>query len=102
MKMRYLSILAAGLLIAAHAHADEALAKKSNCMTCHTVEKKGVGPAFKAIAAKYKGDATAADKLAKKVRSGGAGSFGTMAMPPTGKNVSDDDIKTLVGWILSL
>lgn len=102
MKIRHLVALSAALLFAGNAFADEALLKKSNCTTCHNMEKKTVGPALKAIAAKYNGDATAQAKLEAKVRSGGSGSFGSMAMPKTGANVSDADIKAIVSWILTL
>lgn len=102
MKIRHLVVLSAALLFAGNALADEALLKKSNCTTCHNMEKKTVGPSLKAIAAKYSGDATAQAKLEAKVRSGGKGSFGTMDMPKTGANVSDADIKTLVSWILAI
>lgn len=102
MKIRHLVGLSAALLFAGNAFADEALMKKSNCTTCHNMEKKTVGPSLKAIAAKYSGDATAQAKLEAKVRSGGKGSFGTMDMPKTGPNVSDADIKALVSWILAL
>lgn len=106
MKIRHLLILSAGLLVSANAMADAdgaALAKKSGCMTCHTIERKSVGPAFKDVAKKYKEDNEAAAKLALKVRSGGAGSFGSTPMLATPKSsVSDEDIKTLVAWILSL
>jgi len=91
------------LFVSANALADgEALARKSGCMTCHGVAKKAVGPAFKDVAAKYKGDSGAAAKLALKVRGGGAGSFGSTPMPANPKSVSDDDIKSIVAWILSL
>jgi cytochrome c len=102
MKIRHLVVMSAALLFAGNALADEALLKKSNCGTCHNMEKKTVGPAIKAIAAKYAGDAGAQAKLEAKVRNGGSGSFGSMAMPKTGANVSDADIKTLVTWILSV
>lgn len=102
MKIRHLVVLSAALLFAGNALADEALLKKSNCTTCHNMEKKTVGPSLKAIAAKYSGDATAQAKLESKVRSGGKGSFGAMDMPKTGANVSDADIKTLVSWILAI
>jgi cytochrome c len=104
MKIRQLLILSAGLLISAHALADgEALAKQSGCMMCHKVDAKSpTAPAFKAIAEKYRGDAGAAARLEVKVRKGGSGSFGTNQMMATPSKVSDDDIKALVAWILSL
>jgi cytochrome c len=103
MKIHHLIIMSAGLLVPVSALADgEALAKQSGCMTCHAVNKKVVGPAFKDVAAKYKGNSGAAAKLEKKVRSGGAGSFGSTPMLATPAKVSDDDIKNIVAWVLSL
>jgi len=81
--------------------ADEALAKSSNCLACHTVDNKIIGPAFKDIAAKYKGDDGAVATLTDKVKNGGSGAWGDMPMPPNAA-VSDADIETLVNWILSL
>lgn len=104
MKIRHLVVLSAALMFTGNALAEdgEALFKKSNCTTCHNMDKKTVGPALKAISAKYNGDATAPAKLEAKVRAGGSGSFGTMAMPKTGANVSDTDIKAIVSWILAI
>src|SRR5258708_942831 len=82
--------------------ADElALATKSACTACHSVDKKIVGPAFKEVAAKYKGDKTAEAKLVAKVKKGGAGVWGEVPMPPN-STVSDADIQKLVKWVLSL
>jgi cytochrome c len=96
-------VLSASLLFSGNAFADDgaALMKKNNCGTCHQADKKTVGPALKAIAEKYKGDAAAADKLVAKVRKGGSGSFGSMAMPATPAKASDADIKTMVAAILA-
>ena len=90
-----------GLLTTAGAQADQALAQAKGCMACHQVEIKVVGPAYKDIAAKYKGDAGAPDMLAAKVKSGGMGTWGQIPMPPQ-TTASDDEIKTLVAWVLSL
>ena len=81
--------------------AAEALMKKGGCVACHAVDKKVVGPAYQDVAAKYKGDKDAAAKLADKVKKGGVGVWGQIPMPPNAQ-VSDADIKTLVGWILAL
>jgi cytochrome c len=70
-------------------------------MACHTVDKKIVGPAFKDVAKKYAGDAAAEGKLIDKVKKGGSGVWGPVPMPPN-VAVKDDDVKTLVKWILSL
>ncbi len=103
MKIPHVLMLSAGLLVSAPALADgAALARKSGCMACHAVGSKMVGPSFREIAAKYKGDKEAAAKLAQKVRSGGSGSFGSTPMLPAPASVSDEDIKTIVAWILSL
>jgi cytochrome c len=77
------------------------LAKQKNCLACHNVDKKVVGPAYKAVAAKYAGDATAEAKLVKKVREGGTGVWGKIPMPANPK-VSDAEAESLVKWILSL
>lgn len=104
MKLRYLIAMTAALSVSTAAFAaddGEALFKKSGCMACHSVAKKLVGPSLKDIAAKYAGDKTAQAQLEKKVRNGGAGSFGSMPMAPAAKSISDGDIKTLVSWVLS-
>jgi len=92
-------MFAAGLGVAGQAMADEALAKAKNCMACHAIDKKIVGPAYKDVAAKYKGDAGAVDKLASKVKAGGKGVWGQIPMPPN--NVTEDEAKKLVAWVLS-
>ncbi len=103
MQARYLVVISLGLLVSVSALADEgeALFKKNGCNICHAVNKKSVGPAMTEIAAKYAGDADAAAKLAAKVRSGGAGSFGKVPMPATPAKVSDDSIQAIVGWALT-
>lgn len=99
MKAVYVAMIAAGLVMAGQAQADEALAKAKNCMACHAVDKKLVGPAYKDVAAKYKGDAKAPATLAAKVKSGGKGNWGEVPMPPN--NVTDDEAKKLVAWVLA-
>jgi cytochrome c len=80
--------------------ADE-LMKKGLCSACHSLDRKGVGPAYKEVAAKRKKEKNAAATLAKKVRDGGGGVYGQVPMPPNPKDkVSDDEIKLLVEWIL--
>lgn len=71
------------------------------CLSCHQVDAKMVGPGYKEVAAKYKGDAGAAAMLAKKTKEGGVGAWGEIPMPPN-PTVSDDDMNALVHWILSL
>ena len=87
-----------GLLLAAPSFADEALAKKHNCLACHQMDKKTVGPAYKEVAAKYKGQNVAA-QLEQKVKKGGQGVWGPVPMPPN-PAVPDADVKKLVEWIL--
>ncbi|HTS23951.1 MAG TPA: c-type cytochrome [Casimicrobiaceae bacterium] len=100
-------LLAAGLLVASGANAAldnkaaEALMNKDGCAACHAIDKKIVGPAYQDVAAKYKGDAGAAAKLADKVKKGGVGVWGQIPMPPNAQ-ASDADIKSLVDWILTL
>lgn len=77
------------------------LAQKSGCMACHSMDKKVLGPAFKDVAAKYKGNADAPALLAKKVKDGGSGAWGPIPMPAHAATVSEADIKTLVGWVLA-
>ena len=98
MKVLTVALALAGTVVVVPAKADEALAKKHNCLACHTVDKKLVGPAYKEIAKKYKGQNVAA-KLQEKVKKGGQGVWGPVPMPPN-PAVPDADIKTLVDWIL--
>jgi len=97
-----LGVAASALLfIGASAQANEELATKNACMSCHQVAVKVVGPAYKDVANKYKGDPEAVAKLSAKIKAGGSGVWGPIPMPPNA-NVSDADIKTLVDWVLSL
>ncbi|BBF87605.1 cytochrome c551 [Aquitalea magnusonii] len=95
-------LLAALLLgtVAAPAMANLQLAQKNNCLSCHAVDHKVVGPAYKDVAKKYAGDKGAEAKLIAKVKAGGSGVWGPIPMPPNAQ-VSDADVKTLVKWILS-
>ena len=92
--------LLAGLLAAKPALADLKLATAKNCMACHAVDKKLVGPSYKDIAAKYTTQKDALDKLSAKVIKGGAGVWGPVPMPANSQ-VSPDEAKKLVGWILT-
>jgi cytochrome c5 len=78
-----------------------AMMQKDGCGACHAVDKKIVGPSYQEVAAKYNGDKDAPAKLAQKVKAGGAGVWGQVPMPPNAA-VSDDEIKALVAWILTL
>lgn len=96
---------AATVAIAASAHAadGEAIVKKARCVACHTVDAKRVGPAYKEVAAKYKGDTKAAGMLFEKVRHGGSGNWGNVPMIPHGEDkISNDDLNEAIKWILSL
>jgi cytochrome c len=93
------ALLAAGAAAAGGAQANEDLAKKHQCLACHQIDKKSVGPAYKDIAKKYKGQADAVAKLSDKVKKGGSGVWGPVPMAPN-PAVPDADIKTLVEWVL--
>jgi len=93
-----LSALAA-LTLASPAFANADLAAKKNCLACHAVDTKLVGPAYKDVAAKYRSDKGAAARLAEKVIKGGSGVWGPVPMPAN--NVTPEEAKTLVAWVLS-
>lgn len=98
---RALLIMAAMAAVTAPAMADEALAKSKNCLACHAVDKKLVGPAYKEVAAKYAGNAKAADMLAAKIMKGGSGVWGAVPMPAN-PQVNEAEAKKLAAWVLSL
>lgn len=93
-------LFAGGALITTPALANLDLAKKSNCMSCHLIDKTLVGPSYQDIAKKYAGDKDAVKKLAEKVKKGGMGVWGKVPMPPNAA-VKDADIEILVKWILA-
>ncbi len=100
MKVVYVAMMAAaGILMGGQAQADEALAKAKNCMACHAVDKKLVGPAYKDVAAKYKGDKAAVATLATKIKTGGKGVWGEVPMPPN--NVTPEEATKLATWVLA-
>lgn len=106
MKKMKVFVLAASTAIlslgaVATASADQALATQRGCMACHQLDTKVVGPAYKEVAAKYKGQDGAVDMLSAKVKAGGKDTWGPIPMPPNA-HVSDEDIKTIVAWILTL
>ena len=90
-----------GLAFSGSALAQAELAKQKNCLACHAVDHKVVGPAYKDVAAKYANDPGAAARLAKKVREGGTGVWGKIPMPAN-KQVSEAEADSLVKWVLSL
>jgi cytochrome c len=105
MDTRHLVLAAAALLssagaFAVDAAAAKALASKSACLACHAVDKKLVGPSYKDVAAKHKGQANAVDTVAARIKTGGAGMYGPVPMPPQ-PNLKDDELKLLAGWILA-
>jgi cytochrome c len=104
MKTLYAAFAAAtiaALALPASAEDQLALAQKSGCTACHSVDKKIVGPAYKDVAAKYRGDKGAEARLVKKVKEGGTGVWGQIPMPPN-TQVSEADVKKIVEWVLSL
>jgi cytochrome c len=89
-----------GLMLAGAVQADEKLAQSNGCMTCHQLDKKVLGPSYKDVAAKYRGNAGAEAAMVKKVKEGGKGVWGDMIMPPNA-HVKDADIQAIVKWILA-
>lgn len=106
MKLTHLGLAAAGaaLLVAAgtaSAQSPEELLKKYACTSCHQIDKKVVGPAYKDVAAKYRNDKDAVTKLSEHVKKGGAGVWGQVPMPPH-PQVPDADIQAMVKYVLTL
>lgn len=99
MKRALFALIAAAACLPAMA--DLALATSKNCMACHAVDKKLVGPSYKDVAAKYAGQKDAVDKLAAKVMKGGSGVWGPVPMPAN-TQVNEVEAKKLVAWVLSL
>jgi len=101
MKQLLIALALGGLMSAglAEAASGPELAKQYNCLACHSVDAKLVGPSYKQVAAKYKGQNVTA-KLMQKVKAGGSGSFGAIPMSPN-PQVPDADLKQLVTWILA-
>lgn len=81
--------------------ADQALATAKNCMACHAMDKKLVGPSYKEVAAKYGSDKSAVDKLAAKILKGGSGAWGAVPMPANAQ-VNEAEAKSLATWVLSV
>jgi cytochrome c len=101
--MKSVLILAATIasLATMPALASADLAQKKNCMACHAVDKKLIGPGYKDVAAKYAGQKDAADKLAQKIVKGGVGAWGQVPMPAN-PQVSEAEAKQLAAWVLSV
>jgi len=105
MKSIPLALAAAAALLSApswavDAAAAKALASKSACLACHAADKKLVGPSYKDVATKHKGQADALEKVAARIKSGGSGMYGPVPMPPQ-PTLKDDDLKLLAAWILA-
>ncbi|MEN9711839.1 MAG: hypothetical protein RLY90_100 [Pseudomonadota bacterium] len=102
MKKNLLAIAAITLsAVSAPSWADQALATAKNCMACHALDHKVVGPAYKDVAAKYANDKGAVDKLAAKILKGGSGVWGAMPMPANAQ-VSEAEAKKLAAWVLTI
>ena len=99
MKLIAAALISAAALVSAPAMANMDLAKKSNCMSCHAVDKKMVGPSYQDVAKKYAGNKTAEATLAEKVIKGGGGVWGPVPMPANA--VTPDEAKKLVHWVLA-
>lgn len=97
---RALFALLAATTLAAPAMADLALATSKNCMACHAIDKKLVGPAYKEVAAKYAGQKDAVDKLSAKIMKGGSGVWGPVPMPAN-TQVNEAEAKKLAAWVLT-
>ncbi|TVO53207.1 c-type cytochrome [Denitromonas halophila] len=99
-KLLLVAALALGCIQPALASYD--VVKKARCISCHALDKKMVGPAFRDIAAKYAGQADAQTALFAKVREGGAGVWGQIPMTPNDEaKISDDNLKVAIDWILA-
>ena len=97
---RTLITLAMTLSVAVPVMADQALATSKNCMACHAVDKKLVGPSYKDVAAKYAGQKDAVEKLAVKIIKGGSGVWGPIPMPPNAQ-INEADAKKLATWVMT-
>jgi cytochrome c len=101
MKLSPAILFAVASVAMAPAFASQDLAQKKNCMACHALDKKLVGPAYKDVAAKYAGQKDAVDKLAQKVIKGGTGVWGAVPMPANAQ-VNEAEAKQLVQWIMTV
>ena len=100
MKRSLMMLMAVSALVSTSAFAQADLAKAKNCLACHAVGSKLVGPAYKDVAAKYAGQKGAEDKLVQKVMKGGSGVWGPVPMPAN-PQVSEAEARSLVTWVLS-
>jgi cytochrome c len=103
MKLQLIALSTVATLLAAPVFADQALATSKNCMACHAVDKKMVGPAYKDVAAKYKADADAVKKLAVTIQKGstpGKGNWGPVPMPAN-TQVNEAEATKLAAWVMA-
>ena len=100
MKRIILSLALAGTALALPVQASEELAKKNNCLACHAIDKKLVGPAYQEVAKKYAGQKDADAMLAKSIKAGGSGKWGAVPMPAQAA-LSDAEAATLAKWVLA-
>ena len=100
MKSKLIALAALAAVFAAPAFANQELAQKKNCMTCHALDKKVVGPAYKEVAAKYAKDKDAVKKLSEKIIKGGSGIWGPVPMPANA--VTPAEAETLAKWVLTV
>ena len=101
MKNLFIVAAAVALVAAMPARANADLAQKKNCMACHALDKKLIGPSYKDVAAKYAGQKDATDKLAQKILKGGSGVWGAVPMPAN-PQVSEAEAKQLAAWVLTV
>ena len=94
-------LLALSTGVAGPALANADLAQKKNCLSCHAVDSKRIGPSYKDVAVKYAGNKDALAMLSTKVLKGGGGVWGAIPMPAN-PQVSEPEAKALVQWILTL
>ncbi|WP_144186444.1 c-type cytochrome [Elioraea rosea] len=99
--LRCLVVVSAVLLAPWNAFASAELARSKNCVACHSVERRMIGPPFKDIAGRYANDGSAVQTLSQRIREGTVGNWGQMPMPEQ-PQVSQDDAEALTRWILSL
>ena len=100
MKQVMMALVAASVLVSGSAFASADMAKAKNCMACHAVQTKLVGPSFKDVAAKYAGQKGIEDKLVAKIIKGGSGSWGAIPMPAN-PQVSEAEAKALAKWVMA-
>ena len=98
--LRALMLTLATAAVAGPALASADLAQKKNCMACHAIDKKLVGPSYKDVAAKYAGQKDASAALVQKILKGGSGVWGPVPMPANAQ-VSEAEAKQLVAWVLT-